>query len=628
MTDGNTEGLQTIIDELVDVYLKDYKAYIEASTSGVRQTFMDESRRADTELQQAQRRLDQFLELNDLPTLETHNNEAVIEYQDLARQVATVAVQMQTGRNAYNAMMEKLNSGNWEPDPQDMVAIDLEPGVAGRKERLRSLREQYDVALARFGAEHRVVRDLGKQIEAVDAELNTLLERLSRERLAQLVDRATKVMQITESQFNSLAPKLRESRNKVRDIVLKLERYRRLKGEAEAAAAKGNRADDWLYSGQIMRDRPDSAGVRELSAASAPDLTFPHFGGIILGTAFCFELLAISLVFVKELLDQRIKSPSDVKLIPRVNILGMLPEADEDPLGPAQIENIVHRDPTGLLAESFRQARTGLLTQMHRGGLKTIMVVGAQPECGVSSVINNMAISLSLDGRKVLVIDANFRRPMQHVLFNTRTEPGLVEVLRGTSTFESAVVRLTEPNLDVMSAGNGLSVSPELLEGAAFQQLLNNASGKYDVILIDAPPALLTSESQMLARQVHGVICVVSASRDKRGMVGRMLRELEAADANILGVLLNGVQASAGGYFRKNYDEFYKYRQGLAAAQANEEQSREYNAPAATVAANQATTVVDEHIASQVRIIEKDDESKPSPDEGQHDDEGPKDKVD
>lgn len=562
MTDGDADGLQTVIDTTIAEYLALHRSQVETANVGVRRTFEDESKRSNTEVQQAQRQLDTFLELNDLPTLSTHSNEATIAYGDLARQVGHTAIQLQTARNVYDAMTRHQQEAGDKATPEELASAASQPAVYHRDERLRGLRENRDVYIQRFGPGHRMVQSIDRQIVAVEAERDQELVRVIGERRLIGAQQARRTVEALEAQLATLAPQLRDARNRVREITLKLERYSRLKEAAEAAQKKGEAADDWLHQSQLMRGRTDSAGVDILTKASAPVMTFPNFQGIVVGMAVLFLLLSVALVFVKELLDQRIKSPSDIGLIPNTNVMGLLPEADEDPLGPVQIENVVHRDPTGLLSEAFRQTRTGLLTQMKRGGLKTIMVVGAQPECGVSSVLNNLAVSLSLDGRKVLVIDANFRRPMQHMLFTTRSAPGLMDVLQGGVSFDSAVVHLSEPNLDVLAAGNSQSISSESLEGAAFQSLMEMVSSKYDVVLIDAPPALLTSESLMMARQVNGVVAVVRASRDKRGMVARMLRELEAADANVLGVVLNGVQASAGGYFRKNYDEFHKYRQG------------------------------------------------------------------
>jgi len=555
------QDLQAIIDSVVDVYLRKYNDDIRIANTQVRNTFEAERKRADEDVRMRQEQLDQFLESHDLATLETQNNEATIAYQDLARQVAVAAVEKDTARKTLAAMIEAHKDGTLVGSPDDIAIVEADPAIASRDERIRALREDRDVLLHRFGENHRSVLDIDRQIIAVELQKKRETALLLRQRQEVLLEQARKRAAALEAKYATLVPKLEEAGIRMRDLVNKLEKYRRLKDKAGTARQKSQLADEWIYSQRILRDRPDRAGVQSLAQASAPKLTFPRFGGTVAGVAVLLEALAIALVFLKELLDQRIKSPSDVTLIPRAEIIGVVPEASQDPSGPARIENVVRYDPSGLLAEAFRQTRSGMLTHTDRGGFKTVMVVGAQPESGVSATVNNLAISLGHDGRKVLVIDANFRRPVQHELFETPATPGLVEILTGKVSFDDAVAHVAELGLDVLAAGQGQTALPELLEGASFAELLEVCQNRYDIILIDAPPALLTSESQMLGRQVGGVLGVVRALRDKRGMVGRMLRQFESQDANVIGLVLNGVQASAGGYFRSNYEQFRQYRE-------------------------------------------------------------------
>ena len=188
--------------------------------------------------------------------------------------------------------------------------------------------------------------------------------------------------------------------------------------------------------------------------------------------------------------------------------------------------------------------------------------IGVQAGSGSSSIAQNLAVSLAYNGRRVLVIDTNFRRPRQHELFNTPAQPGLVDILQGAEDLiDESIVTLENPKVDVLPAGDSRTAPPELLERPAFQNLLAALEPRYDLILIDAPPALLSSEATMLTKYVDAVAVVVHAMSEKRGMVGRLLQQLSGQRAEMLGLILNGVRTSAGGYFRKNYMEFYRYRQ-------------------------------------------------------------------
>jgi Mrp family chromosome partitioning ATPase len=111
-----------------------------------------------------------------------------------------------------------------------------------------------------------------------------------------------------------------------------------------------------------------------------------------------------------------------------------------------------------------------------------------------------------------------------------------------------------------MPTGQAASSPPELLEGPGFRSFLGEMEAEYDFVIIDTAPALLTSDSQLLAKHVDAIVVVVRAGVDKRGMVSRMLSRLDGQRADVLGVILNGVKTSAGGYFRKSYEAFYNYR--------------------------------------------------------------------
>src|SRR5690606_33866781 len=104
--------------------------------------------------------------------------------------------------------------------------------------------------------------------------------------------------------------------------------------------------------------------------------------------------------------------------------------------------------------------------------------------------------------------------------------------------------------------------------------LLGDLETQYDLILIDAPPALVASECQLLAKHVDAIAPVVRAHKEKRGMISRMLRQLDGYRADVLGIVLNGVRSAAGGYFRKSYQEFYDYRENGHDEEQTQEQEK------------------------------------------------------
>ena len=264
------------------------------------------------------------------------------------------------------------------------------------------------------------------------------------------------------------------------------------------------------------------------------------------------------------MLDQKVRSPQDLKLIPDAQLLGLVPHAKEDPSSGGTAERAVERAPTGLLAESYRQIRTALLSKMDRRGYKTLVITSAQPTSGTSTVVQNLGMSLAANGRSVLIIDANFRRPGQHKLLAVDNHRGLVDILKEQADLTDVIIDHPDVSLSLLPTGKSADAPPELLEGTVFRGTLSQLESQYDLILIDAPPALLTSDSQLLSKHVDAIAVVIKAGTDKRGMLNRVLTQLDGQRADLLGIVLSGVQASVGGYFRKSYEDFYRYREAAA----------------------------------------------------------------
>ena len=560
-TCGNEKDPPLILDAIVNVYLDKLAFETGSESDSVRRTFVRERDRAEENLDQIKEQMRQFTIQNDLPAIESRNNEISISYQLLAEEQAKIQVAYQSAREMYTGLLSAQRAGNISYSQQQLAQVELDPLVTNRRERLWSLREQRQVLLERFGEKHRVVREIDLQIIATEQEKKREIDRLLRKIQAVKLEESKNMMDSLLSQLETMRPKIEEVRLQLRDLGLKIEEYRRLESRADAAAGRRARAEELLNSMRLQSDRPDAIQVRQVVSATEAELSFPKVLIIVPGMVLLLTGSIAGIVTVKEALDQRIKTPRDMQLLPQCRLLGVIPDGGEDPSNPIKVEGVVRTHPTGLMAESYRQVRSALLTEVDQHQHKTILVVGAQPYSGTSVVVNNLAVSIAYDGRRVLVLDANFRRPTQHKIFNTPAEPGLIEVLGGLAALEQVVVQLDEPAVDVLPIGRVADAMPEIFERGAFDNLLSQLKARYDVVLIDVPPALLTSDSSAIAKHVDAIVMVVRALEDKRGMVSRMFKQLGGNRARVLGAILNGVRTSAGGYFRKNYQAFYRYQQ-------------------------------------------------------------------
>jgi capsular exopolysaccharide synthesis family protein len=258
------------------------------------------------------------------------------------------------------------------------------------------------------------------------------------------------------------------------------------------------------------------------------------------------------ITFLREVVDQRVKGPGDISLMPKMKLLGWIPDAAEDPEGKGATETTFRDRPRGIVAESFRQLRSSVSKRIDEAGHKTILVMSGMPGSGATSVVSNLALAMAAADKKVLVIDANFRRPALHRAFGVQESPGVADVLTGAKPLESAVQKSSTPNVDVLAVGSRELRVVERLAATGKVDLLVKAKAAYDVIILDVAPAVVAGDGIALANRVDCSMLVVRAMADKRGMVARIRNELSEARAEFLGVVVNGVRASAGGYMKGN----------------------------------------------------------------------------
>src|SRR5262249_38882675 len=151
---------------------------------------------------------------------------------------------------------------------------------------------------------------------------------------------------------------------------------------------------------------------------------------------------------------------------------------------------------------------------------KSLVVIGGMPGSGSTSVLCNMALAWAAADKKVLIIDANFRRPGVHRVFALREGPGLADVLSGVSS-EEAIQHTSDPRLDLLSAGSREKRVFEMFSSERFSQLLAELKARYDLVLVDVAPALVASDGHAVANRTDASCLVVRALGEKRGLVGR-----------------------------------------------------------------------------------------------------------
>lgn len=565
---GGSQGdLPIVLENIIDVFLARAKVETERQSSDVRRVFVEERREADAEIARIHEQLKRFRIENDLPTLEPRTNEASISYEMIAGEVTRLEVASREARARAEAIEERAKDGGGV-GADELAAAATETAVQTRDERMRLLTEQRKTYLDRFGENHRQIKDIDAQLTATRAERDREFTRVLAERRAAGIDRAKQAADTADAQLAKLRPKLAEAKLRVADLTQKSQDYQRLVAAGAAAEKRRDRAAELIDSVRVRDSRPDNAAVKLALGPSAAELTFPRLPAVVIATMVIVTGFAAVGVVLREASDKRVRSPTELRsmqvvgigtsgaLVP-LEVLAVIPDSRADPGFSGEMEHAVLDAPTGLIAESARQCRAAVAAPLDRGAFKTLMLISAEPEAGVSSVLVNLAVSLARSGKRVGVIDANLRRPALHQYLGVPRMPGLVECLRGQTP--PTVARHAPTGIDVLAAGDTKDARPEMLESQAMRGVLKWMSERYDVVLIDAPPVLLSGEGASLAGRVDAVAMVVRAMRDHRGAVARAVRLIESQGANVLGVVLNRARPTAGGYFRENFEAYYRY---------------------------------------------------------------------
>ncbi|MDR0138866.1 CpsD/CapB family tyrosine-protein kinase [Metabacillus idriensis] len=205
--------------------------------------------------------------------------------------------------------------------------------------------------------------------------------------------------------------------------------------------------------------------------------------------------------------------------------------------------------PKSPISEQYRTVRTNIQFSSVDQEVRSLLVTSTGPGEGKSTTAANVAVVFAQQGKKVLLIDADLRKPTMHYTFKTENFRGLTNVLLRQMSLEQAVNLTEVENLDLLSSGPIPPNPAELLSSKSMKQLLENAYGIYDLIIFDSPPVMAVTDAQILANETEGSLLVVSSGKTEREMALKAKEALEAAKSKLLGVVLNGKKASESSYY-------------------------------------------------------------------------------
>ena len=344
--------------------------------------------------------------------------------------------------------------------------------------------------------------------------------------------------------------------------------------------------DRTMYDSMLQRVKESSiaaalkaSNINVVDPAVAPAGPFKPSATDNTALGFLFGLgLAIAFVVLLDRADRTIQEPGDMEAFLGIPELGLVPSAAADPGRPRGLASaaaggldatrsmilITSERRNSALAESIHATLTSILYAGPAGQFPQVLVFSSPgPGEGKTTLASNLAVALAGIHKRVLLVDADLRRPRLHHIFDLDNEMGMVELLRRTEPIQGSLdghVRATAiPNLSVMPAGRSGSGDPTLLHSARLGEIVKICRGLYDVVIVDTPPMMTMADARVIARHADGVVLVVRATRTSRDSLRDAYRRFSEDGTRVLGAILNDWNPKKSG--RYGYYRYYsKYK--------------------------------------------------------------------
>lgn len=292
----------------------------------------------------------------------------------------------------------------------------------------------------------------------------------------------------------------------------------------------------------------------------------PHRSRVLAVAAALGLLGGIGASMLRDLLDQRLRSADEIRALVGRPVLGVIPHMPDKGSVMARGQK-VHLAKNSDVAEAYRTVRTAIYFGVPVGEAKRILVTSPAPGDGKTTCASNLAIAIAQSGQRVVLLDADFRKPTLHRVFDLSKEIGLSSVLAGQETLERSVQRTPVEGLDLLPCGPLPPNPAEIINSQAFSDLLDDLAQRYDHIVIDSPPVAPVTDARILGALCDLTVLVLRAEKSTRKLTEHAADALLSTGARILGVIVNDVPRGRGRY---GYYDGYGYRYGYGYGQADE----------------------------------------------------------
>jgi len=525
------------VNALVDEYVSQNLDVKLQSTQNMLEWLGRELAEQQRKVEESERALAEYRDRQNAMSLDDKNNIV------LARLTALndALLKAKTARIEKDAVYSQVKLVTDLTAADSIPVIAQNPQIQTLKLRLADLQRQKAQLGERYGDRHpemvKVNASLADAQRQLELETNKALQSVKNE-----YDRAM-------LEERTLSANLDDAKADVQDLSRKSVAYNVMEREA--------RSNRTVYEALLQREKElrvssnsRSNNVRVIDHAEVPGGPVSPGGrnawlmAIMIGLA-----AALASAYGLDYMNDTVKTPEDITKHLKMTFLGLVPSVrgNEHPI--LGSSHSPHE-----FGEAFRSLRTSLNARYNQPGTKTMLVTSAQPLEGKTTTACNIAMALAFGGARVLLVDADMRRPGLHRPLRLTNDRGLSQVLSGQARVRDVLQRTVDPNLLAITAGPPPPNPSELLASERMKTLLTNfLHGPFDWIVIDTPPVLAVTDAVVLAPLVSGVTFVIGAEMTRRRLAERAVETVQASHPKHMGVVLNRVDLARNKYYYARY---------------------------------------------------------------------------